>query len=349
MPAADEAAAREADKVALANCLEKKVLPSLNFALSKYGASKDRSMQHIVKDVVQRFQPMLKVLPQMVQKQLVEAQAAVAAEASRKKAAKRKRRSEEDGGEQSRQPAAPQSRHAAAQNTPNQPSTAQQNGHTAAQHPTEVQRAAQQSAHAAPQDQPAAPGRVHQNVSADKDDRHAAPARSMRKAAAEAQGEADAGFSSDSSDLPEGIVGSSAPMPVLRRLKRKREMVEPGLQPVDSELHLEPSSSAHVPQRSWRPVPPDTGGGAMKASPPSMARTLQEQPSQLGRLLGAGSSRAPEEMQRAAKQARFNACQASGAPAACNPGAHLPHTFQQKLRNASEAMQKQAASQYLHQ
>ncbi len=87
----------------------------------------------------------------------------------------------------------------------------------------------------------------------------------------------------------------------------------------------------------------------MKASPPSMARTLQDQPSQLGRLLGAGSSRAPEEMQRAAKQARFDACQASGAPAACNPGAHLPHTFQQKLRNASEAMQKQAASQYLHQ
>ena len=140
MPAADEAAAREADRVALANCLEKKVLPSLNFSLSKYGASKDRSMRHIVKDVVQRFQPMLKVLPQTVQKQLVEAQAAVAAEASRKKAAKRKRRSEEDGGEQSRQPAARQSRNAAAQNTPTQPSTAQQNGHTAAQHPTGVQR-----------------------------------------------------------------------------------------------------------------------------------------------------------------------------------------------------------------
>ena len=336
MPAADEAAAREADKVALANCLEKKVLPSLNFSLSKYGASKDRSMRHIVKDVVQRFQPMLKVLPQTVQKQLAEAQAAVAAEAGRKRAAKRKRRSEEEGGEQSRQPAAQQSRNAAAQNTPNQPSLARQNGHTAAQHPTGVQTAAQQSAHAAAQDQPAAPGRVRQNGSANEDERHAAPGRSRRKAAAHAQGGADAGFSSDSSDLPGGIVGSSAPQPVLRRLKRKREMEVLSQQPVNSELHQEPSSRAHVPQEGVRPVLPDTGDGAMKAREPSMAQALQDQPSQLGRLLGAGSARAPEVAQRAAKQARFDACQASGTPVACNPGAHLPHTFQQKLRNAFE-------------
>ena len=336
LPTADEAAAREADKVALANCLEKKVLPSLNFSLSKYGASKDRSMRHIVKDVVQRFQPMLKVLPQTVQKQLAEAQAAVAAEAGRKRAAKRKRRSEENGGEQSQQPAAQPSRNATAQNTPNQPSIAQQNGHTAAQVPSAVQTTAQQSACAAVLGVPAAPARVQQNGSANKDDRHVTPARSRRKAAADAQGEGDAGFSSDSSDLPEGIVGSSAPVPVLRRLKRKREMEAPGTWPAGSELHLEPSSNAHAPQEGVRPVPPDTGDGAMKASPPSMAQALQDQPSQLGRLLGAGSARAPEVAQRAAKQARFDACQAPGAPAACNLGAHWPHTFQQKLRNARE-------------
>ena len=335
--------------MALANCLEKKVLPSLNFSLSKYGASKDRSMRHIVKDVVQRFEPMLKVLPQRVQKQLIEAQAAVAAEASRKRAAKRKRRSEEDGGEQPRQPAAQQSRNAAAQNTPNQPSTAQQNGHTAAHESTGAQTAAQQGDCAAAQDQPAAPARVQQNGGANRDDRHAASVRSRRKAAADAQGEADAGFSSDSSDLPEGIVGSSAPQPVLRRLKRKRETEAPSTRPAGSESHREPSSSAQAPQEGVRPVPPDTGAGAMKASPASMAQSLQDQPSQLGRLLGAGSARAPEETQRAAKQARFDACQISGAPAACNLGAHLAHTFQQKLRIASETLQKQAASQCLHQ
>ena len=330
--------------MALASCLEKKVLPALNFSLSKYGASKDRSMRHIVKDVVQHFQPMLKVLPQTVQKQLVEAQAAVAAEASRNRAAKRKRKSEEDAGERPRQPPAQQSRDAVAQNTPLQPPIAQQNGHKAAQSLTAVQTAAQQSACAAVQDQSAVPARVQQNGSASKDNRHAAPGRFRRKAAADAQGDADAGFSSDSSDLPEGIVGNSVPEPVLRRLKRKRKMDEPNMQPAGTKVHPQPSSSAHRPQECLRPVPPDTGDGEMKGSPASMAQALQDQPSQLGRLLGAGSTRAPEATQRAAKQARFHACQASGAPAACISGVHLPQTSQQKMCNAREEMQKQAAS-----
>ena len=343
LPTADEAAAREADKVALANCLEKKVLPSLNFSLGKYGASKDKSMRHIVKDVVQRFQPMLKVLPQTVQKQLAEAQAAVAAEAGRKRAAKRKRRSEEDGGGPLRQPPAQQSRNAVAQDPPAQPPMVQQNGHTAAQCPTTVQTAAQHSAPAAAQDQPAAAARIQQNGSASKGGRRAAPARSRRKAAADAGGEADAGFSSDSSDLPEGIVGSAAPQPKLRRLKRKREMEAPSTQPVGSKVHPEPGSSAHVPPKGARSVPPDAGNGVMKASPASMAQALQDQPSQLGRLFSAGSTRAPEVTQRAAKQARFMACQASGAPAACNAGALLPRTSQQKCAHCK------AANQCLHQ
>ena len=70
---ADEAAAREADKVAL-KCSEKNVLPHLNFPLSEYGASKDKSMARIVRDVVDHFQPMHKALPQSVLKQLAEAE-----------------------------------------------------------------------------------------------------------------------------------------------------------------------------------------------------------------------------------------------------------------------------------
>jgi len=91
---ADEAAAREADKVAL-KCSEKDVLPHLNFPLSEYGASKDKSMARIVRDVVDHFQPLHKALPQSVLKQLAEAEAALAANASCRKPAKRRRKAEE--------------------------------------------------------------------------------------------------------------------------------------------------------------------------------------------------------------------------------------------------------------
>ena len=178
---------------------------------------------------------------------------------------------------------------------------------------------------AAAHDEAAAPARVQQHGGASKDNRCAAPARFRRKAAADAQGEADTGFSSDSSDLPEGIVGSSASKPELNRLKRKHKMGEPDTQPIGGELHMKPASSAHAPQRCMRPVRLDSGDGAMKASPASRSQALQAQPLQLGRLFGKGSTRAHAVTQAPAKRARLHACQASGAPAACNPGVHLPH------------------------
>ena len=90
---ADEAAARAADKVVLLHCIRGQVLPHLNFPLSEYAASKDDSMARIVQEVLQHFQPMRKVLPVTVQKQLADAETASAASAVCRKPAKRKRKS----------------------------------------------------------------------------------------------------------------------------------------------------------------------------------------------------------------------------------------------------------------
>ena len=81
--------------MALLRCAEKNVLPHLNFPLSEYGASKDKSMARIVRDVIKHFQRLRKALPQSVQKQLAEAEMALAANAGSRKTAKRSRQADE--------------------------------------------------------------------------------------------------------------------------------------------------------------------------------------------------------------------------------------------------------------
>ena len=81
--------------MALLQCPQKNVLPHLNLPLSEYGASKDKVMARIVRDVVDHFQPLCKALPRSVQKQLAEADMALAANASLTGPGKRSRRADE--------------------------------------------------------------------------------------------------------------------------------------------------------------------------------------------------------------------------------------------------------------
>lgn len=81
--------------MALLKCPQKNVLPHLNFPMSEYGASKDKSMAHIVRKVVEHFQPLCKALPHSVQKQLAEADMALAANVGLTKPAKRSRKADE--------------------------------------------------------------------------------------------------------------------------------------------------------------------------------------------------------------------------------------------------------------
>lgn len=186
---ADEAAAKHADNVALQLCMKKNVLPHLNFPLSEYAASKDKYTTLLVKTILGHFQPMLKALPQTVQKQLADAEAALAAKAGRKKLAKRRRKSASQEGDEL-------------------PAQAQQNGKAA------------------------------KGLSA-----------VLHRAGPETAAEADADFSSDASDLPDGIVGGTVPQPALKRLKRKAELDRPGSRPGHGRKQAAAPCTPQKPQR----------------------------------------------------------------------------------------------------
>ena len=83
---AEDAAALAADKAALVGCLQRNVLPQLNFHLKEHVMSKDKVLRQAAREAVDHFQQ--KKLPRMVQTILRDAQAAMRAEAGNSPAAK---------------------------------------------------------------------------------------------------------------------------------------------------------------------------------------------------------------------------------------------------------------------
>ena len=83
---AEDAAALAADKAALMSCLQRNVLPQLNFHLKEHVMSKDKALRQAARDAVDHFQQ--KKLPRTVQTILRDAQAVMRAEAGSSTAAK---------------------------------------------------------------------------------------------------------------------------------------------------------------------------------------------------------------------------------------------------------------------
>ena len=83
---AEDAAALAADKAALMSCLQRNVLPQLNFHLKEHVMSKDKVLRQAAREAVDYFQQ--KKLPRMVQTNLRDAQAAMRAEPGNSPAAK---------------------------------------------------------------------------------------------------------------------------------------------------------------------------------------------------------------------------------------------------------------------
>ncbi len=209
--------------MALLRCAEKNVLPILNFPLSEYGASKDKGMVRVVREVVHHFQPLRKALPQSVQKQLAEAEAALAASAGLRKPGKRSRKPDAQrspGAQQEGSPPAKRSRKAEAQQSPG----ARQKG--------------------------SSPGKP-----------------SAKRLAPSPQRGAPAGsdYSSDASDLPEGVRRYTEPPRPQKRLKRTCERGSSGSQPVREAEP--PETSAANPQMPEQPEHPSVRVSAPEITP----------------------------------------------------------------------------------
>ena len=219
--------------MALLKCAEKNVLPTLNFPLSEYGASKDKGMARIVREVVQHFQLLRKALPQSVQKQLADAEAALAAHASLRKPAKRSRKADEQqspGIRQEGSPSAKRSRKAEEQ----QSSGARQKGSPPAKR---TRRA----------DEQRSPGARQKSGS---------PAKLSAKRQApspQPAAPADSDCSSDASDLPEGVRSYPEPLRPMKRLKRMGKTEDSGSHPVRD---AEPPKASAAPQMPYQPEHP---------------------------------------------------------------------------------------------
>ena len=83
---AEDAAALAADKAVLVSCLQRNVLPQLNFHLREHVMSKDKVLRAAAREAVDHFQQMK--LPRTVQTILRDAQAVMQAEAGSSPAAK---------------------------------------------------------------------------------------------------------------------------------------------------------------------------------------------------------------------------------------------------------------------
>ena len=244
--------------MALLKSAEKNVLPILNFPLSEYGASKDRDMTRIVRDVVHHFQPLRKALPQSVQKQLADAEAALAASAGLRKPAKRSRKADEQqspGARQKSSSPAKRSRTADEQQSPGAQqkcSSPAKRSRTAdeQQSPGAQQKCSSPAKRGRKADEQQLPGAWQRGSSPAK------PAAKRPAPSPQPAAPADPDNSSDASDLPEGVLRNTEPQRPQKRLKRTREMGPGGSQPLrDAELPKTASQTSPQPRHPSVKVP----------------------------------------------------------------------------------------------